>query len=164
MVTKFTIDENILSEQTTVHFLDEKELSKEEIRLIFRDNLKNVEYDDVLSIYEEFVDKFDKSTDVLYRLEFKYCGKEDIDPLAIVIEKEKLVSMNRAFNLLPNLIKRVVSMRKLETMDFWDIADRLCLEPLYVIDIYNLGLELLKYFFIYFYYVKPVDFERLPPF
>ena len=91
----------------------------------------------------------------LNTLEFCYYGKDYIDPFKIIIRKEQIFCVNKAFNILPNNLKRIIDLHLFQGHNFIYIATNLNDSIDNIINLYYLGIYLVKYYFIKYYHRNP---------
>lgn len=104
-----------------------------------------------LVIAKELMFKSD-ITPSLNNLEFYYFGRDYIDPFKIIIRKEQVFCVNKAFNTLPNNLKRIIDLHLFQEYDFLSIAKKFNDTIDNIINLYYLGISLVKYYFIKYYH------------
>ena len=114
---------------------------------------KNLSFRAGIDITEQLLYK-EKIVDSTNNLDLPYYGKDYIDPFKIMLRKEQLYCVNRAFNILPNNLKRIIDLYLFQEFDFYYIADYFNETIGNIESYYFLGLSLVKYYFIYYYHVK----------
>ena len=87
-------------------------------------------------------------------LEFCYCGKDYINPFKIIIKKEQLFYINKAFNIIPDYLKKIIDLCLFQDHDFLFVANYLNESIIDIKRLYYLGISLVKYFFIKYYYIS----------
>ena len=114
---------------------------------------KNLFFKTGIDITEQLLHK-EKIMDSTNNLDLPYYGKDYIDPLKIMLRKEQLYCVNRAFNILPNNLKKIIDLYLFQEFDFQYIANYFNESISNIKSYYFWGLSLVKYYFIYYYHVK----------
>ena len=87
-------------------------------------------------------------------MDFNYYGKNDINPIKILILKEQYNCIEKAFNVLPSSLREIIDLHLLQKKRFYDIADQLERTMLNIEKDYYLGLLILKYYYMYYYNIE----------